>query len=100
MSDLTLQQVAEETGLNYALVKKHAQRQKLRTFHEGDRLFVSEGDLAAYLATEVMGKAVDAAVGQPAETVAREFRNAIASMPFQIQRAVVDGVPKPAKRKS
>lgn len=90
---ITLQEASTRSGVAYALLKKHAQRGKLRTSKDGPRLLVEEADLDAYLAAEKLGRTAAAVEGQPVAVIAREFGNAIASLPSHVQAAILEGMP-------
>jgi len=97
MADLTLQQVAEITGVHYANLKKQSQRGQLRTKTVDGRLYVTQEDLDAYQAAKGFGELHEKVVGQTLPTVAREAGNSIARMPAAVRGAILDGLPASKK---
>lgn len=98
----TLQEVAKATGRPYAVVKKHAQRGKLRTTKEGRAVVVTDDDLALYQASEGLERvAVELRVVEGDTTSLREASgeagNAIARLPPKVAQAILDGIPRTGK---
>jgi len=65
----TLHEVSASTGIDIAVLKKHAQRGKLRTTRGGRRVLVSDDDLLAYLMSEEVARVADRTRGEPLEVV-------------------------------
>ena len=98
----TLQEVAKITGLHYAVVKKHAQRGKLKTSLEGRNRVVSDDDLAAYQASDALDKLSDALRDVDGDVkelkiASGEAGNHISRLPSHIRDAILNGMPKTGK---
>ena len=89
---LTLQEVATKTGQSYDLLKKHAQRGRIKTYKEGGRIMVADADLDAYLASQELGAVVEVA-GRPATIYGRDLGNTISRLPTSVQSALLEAMP-------
>jgi hypothetical protein len=76
----TLQEVARETGVDIAVLKKHVQRGKLRSVKDGARTMIEDDALEAYRTSEELAKVAEGVRGQPMATVTRDIGSLIAGM--------------------
>jgi len=102
MADLTLQEVAKRAGRSYDLVKKHAQRQRLRTTQRDGRTVVTEADFDAYMASETLEQAAEALrSGKSPEEVQADLGTVLMRLPQTVKDAILAGVhagsPEPVK---
>jgi excisionase family DNA binding protein len=84
----TLAEVAEKTGRSQAILRKHIERGKLRATKDGSRVLIEDEALDAYMGSEALQSASDAAAAGDSQ----EVTNSISRLPPRTAASVAAGL--------